>query len=282
MNSIPVDRLQNKTSTGLQIKFFRVDDNEENVEQVAHRDDHYIFFLLKSGSGSLKVDAQDVAVTGNQLFYILPTQVHYRIKTDRAEGWFLAVDVSLIAPDLRDAFERQISLQVPCKLTKQELKQYSGLLNVLHQESVQRRNDKYYLQIIHSLTQSFLAMAASSYSSVEKIEHTPTRSAELVRQFKDLVTAYAHTVKSPSTYASKLNVSLGYLNETVKKATGSTVSYWIGQEIFSEAKRLLNYTDADVKEIAYELGYADSAYFIRSFRKLSGLSPLGYRKLGEK
>jgi len=75
---------------------------------------------------------------------------------------------------------------------------------------------------------------------------------------------------------------LGHLNETIKKATGSTVSYWIGQEIFSEAKRLLNYTDADVKQIAYELGYADQAYFVRFFRKLSGLSPLGFRKLGQK
>ena len=75
---------------------------------------------------------------------------------------------------------------------------------------------------------------------------------------------------------------MGHLNETIKKATGSTVSYWIAQEIFSEAKRLLNHTDADVKQIAYELGYADQAYFIRFFRKLSGLSPLGFRKLGQK
>jgi len=185
MNNIPVDQLQNKTSTGLQIAFFKAEDNQENIEQVAHRDDHYIFFLLKSGSGSLKVDSQDVIVTENQLYYILPTQVHYRIKTDRAEGWFLAVDTSLIAGDLRDTFERQFSLQAPCKLNKQEFKQYSFLLNLLHREYVQRKNDKYYLPIIHSLTQSFLAMAASSCTSVEKIEHTHTRSAELVRQFKD-------------------------------------------------------------------------------------------------
>ena len=277
MNSIPVDQLHHKTSTGLQIASFRPDDNQENREQIAHRDDHYIFFLLKSGSGSLKVDYQDITVSGNQLYYILPTQVHYRIKTDRAEGWFLAVDVSLIAPDLRDAFERQVGLQVPCQLNKQELKQYSILLNLLHKESLLRKNDKFYFAIIHSLAQSFLAMAASSYSAQEKNRPAHTRSAEIVRQFKDLVAAQARTSKSPSAYASKLNISLGHLNETIKKATGSTVSYWIGQELFSEAKRLLNYTDADVKQIANELGYADSAYFSRFFRKMSGLSPGGFR-----
>lgn len=275
MNSIPIDQLQHKTNTGLQIAFFRPEDNEENAEQIAHRDDHYIFFLLKSGSGNVKVDAHDVLITGNHLFYILPTQVHYRIKTDRAEGWFLAVDTSLIAPNLRDAFERQSSLQVPCKLNKKEVKQFSILLNLLHSQSVERRNDKYYQQIIHSLAQSFLAMAARSYSAPEKPDPAHIRSAELVRQLKDLLTAHSHNIKSPSAYASKLNVSLGYLNETIKKATGSTVSYWIGQEILNEAKRLLNYTDADVKQIAQELGYAHPAYFSRLFHKLSGVSPLG-------
>ena len=32
MNSIPVDQLQKKTSTGLQIAFFKADDNQENIE----------------------------------------------------------------------------------------------------------------------------------------------------------------------------------------------------------------------------------------------------------
>jgi AraC family transcriptional activator of pobA len=282
MNSIPVDQLQNKTSTGLQIKFFKPNDNDTAIAQIAHRDDHYVFFLLSSGSGNLKVDSQEVNISRNHLFYILPAQVHYRIKTDRAEGWFLALDPSLIPPDLRAVFEHRLSLQAPCKLSNKELKQYSTLLNLLHKIAIERKDDQYYLPLIHSLAQSFLAMAASSYHVMETIEHTGTRSAELTRHFKDLLTTHSHTVKSPSVYASMLHVSLGHLNETIKKATGSPVSYWIGQEILSEAKRLLNYTDADVKQIAHELGYTDYAYFIRSFRKMSGLTPLGFRKLSQK
>lgn len=282
MNSIPVDQLQNKTNTGLQIKLFKAEDNDAAIAQIAHRDDHYVFFLLSSGSGSLNVDSQEIIVTGNQLYYILPTQVHYRIKTDQAEGWFLAVDTSLIPPDLRDVFEHRSNLQVPCSITKHELKQYSALLNLLHKMTLERNDDPYYLQIIHSLSHSFLAMAASAYQAIETIRNTSTRSAELTHLFKDLLSAHSHTIKSPSAYASMLNVSLGHLNETIKKATGSTISYWIGQEILSEAKRLLNYTDADVKQIAHELGYTDSAYFIRFFRKMTGLSPLGFRKLSQK
>jgi len=59
--------------------------------------------------------------------------------------------------------------------------------------------------------------------------------------------------------------------------TGSTVSYWIQQELFTESKRLLYHSDAAVKEIAHELGYRDHSYFIRSFRKACGSSPSKFR-----
>ena len=79
-----------------------------------------------------------------------------------------------------------------------------------------------------------------------------------------------------------LNISTGYLNEAIKGVTGSTVSYWIRQEVFTEAKRLLYHSDAAVKEIAYELGFSDHSYFIRSFRRAYGLTPLKFRSLNRK
>jgi AraC family transcriptional regulator, transcriptional activator of pobA len=281
MNSIPVDQLQNKTSAGLQIKVFRSGDKQQNTTETlgAHRDDHYIFFLCINGSGTLKVDFQDIVIKPRQLYYILPSQVHYRIKTKSAEGWFLAVDTSLVSADLRDVFQNTLNVQVPRTLTDYELKQYANLLGLLCNEFIERQNGQYYLQISHTLVKSFLAMAASTYDYLETTENKHSRSTELAHQFKNLLAEHSHTVKSPSEYASKLNVSPGYLNEVIKKVTGSTLSYWIQQEIFSEAKRLLYHSDADVKQIAHELGYTDHSYFIRSFRKACGLSPLKFRML---
>jgi AraC family transcriptional regulator, transcriptional activator of pobA len=283
MDSIPVDQLQNKTNTGLQVKAFKTDDEpRQNQRYNVHRDDHYIFFILKKGSGTLKVDFQDIVITAGHIYYVLPSQIHSLVKGDRAEGWFLAVDTSLIATDLRAVFESRLNLQLPCKLSKYELTQYENLLGVLHNEFTQRQGDQFYLSIIHALVQSFLGMAASSYNSLDTIENKHTRSAELARRFKNLLSKNIKTIKNPSGYASMLNISTGHLNETIKGVTGSTVSYWIQQEVFNEAKRLLYHSDADVKEIAYELGFSDYSYFIRSFRKVCGLSPLKFRSLYRK
>jgi AraC-like DNA-binding protein len=281
MKRIPVDKLQNKTSTGLQIKSFGPGDKQEHNAKTseAHRDDHYIFFLLTNGSGTANVDSQDVFLTSGQLFYILPSQIHFQIETHQPEGWFLAIDTSLIQPDLRDVFEGRLNLQAPYVLTDYELKQYSSLLKLLQEEFMERKNEKFFLPIIHALVHSFLAMAASSYSSVISEDDKHNRAAEIARQFKGLLIEYSHSIKSPSAYAAKLNVSTGYLNEAIKKVTGSTVTYWIQQEVFCEAKRLLYHTDIDVKQIAYELGYTDYSYFIRTFRKACGLSPSKFRAL---
>jgi len=44
-----------------------------------------------------------------------------------------------------------------------------------------------------------------------------------------------------------------------------------------EAKRLLKFTIRPAKEIAFELGFDDPAYFNRAFKKYSGLSPIAWR-----
>lgn len=284
MKTIPVHQLQEKTSTGLEIKVFKLGDKHPHQPDSggAHRDDHYIFFLLTKGSGALVIDLQDIVLTAGQLYYISPSQVHHRIKSNGAEGWFLAIDIALIPQEFRDIFEHRQTLQAPCNLTDYELKQYSTLLNLLSEAYTARRGDNFYLPIIHSLLQTFLAIAASNYNAVQSTENKHTRSAELTSQFKNLLAVHSHTLRSPSAYASKLNVSLGHLNESIKKVTGATVSYWIQQEIFSEAKRLLYHSDIDVKQIAHELGYTDYSYFSRSFRKASGMSPSGFRMLGRK
>jgi AraC family transcriptional activator of pobA len=283
MRSIPVDHLQDKTNTGLQVKAFKAYDESPNDQNYdVHRDDHYIFFVLKKGSGILKVNFQDVEVTAGNIYYVLPSQIHTRVKANHAEGWFLAVDPALIAADLRSVFESRLDLQFPCKISEYDLNQYDKLLSLLHTELIQRKRDQYYLAIIHSLAQTFLGMAASNYHDLDMIENKHRRSAEIVRNFKNLLSTNIKKLKKASDYAAMLNISAGHLNEVIKGITGSTVSFWIQQEVFNEAKRLLYHGNSDVKEIAYELGFDDYNYFIRSFRKVCGLSPLKFRSLNRK
>jgi len=279
-----MDQLQAKTNLGVQIKKFLPDESFDRKARFmgAHRDDHYIFFLLKKGSGSLMIDLQDVRLMAGQLFYILPAQVHHHIKPRRATGWFLAVDTSLVPAEWRNVFEGKLSLQLPCTLQPALLKQYDCLLNLLQERITGKNSARFHTPVIHALLKSFLAMAAGSYDDLPKVNLPLSRPAELSRQFKILMAENIRTIKSPSVYSARLHVSHSYLNESVKRITGFPVRYWIQHQVMLEAKRLLYYSELDVKQIAYELGYDDPSYFSRFFHKAAGMSALEFRALYRK
>jgi AraC family transcriptional activator of pobA len=279
MKNIPLHILQDRTNSGLQVKKFNVNDrcSYEIDPMGAHRDDHYIFFLLKEGVGKLMIDFNEIQLLGGMLYYVLPTQVHHRIRNVGVDGWFMAVDLSLITQDCRNVFESGLLLQRPYELNEVQLKQCDKLMVLLYEKYKEPDTNPFYVPVIHALLQSFLAIAAGFYNEHSGFNLKVSRPAELSGQFKNMLTAELRSIKSPSDYAARLNVSESYLNEVIKKTTGFPVSYWIHQEVMTEAKRLLYYSQLTVKEIAHTLGYADHSYFSRLFRKLSGTSAIAFR-----
>ena len=65
---------------------------------------------------------------------------------------------------------------------------------------------------------------------------------------------------------------------TLNKYGKATPNDIIKDRIILEAKRLLAHSDLNVKEIAYDLGYDDPAYFNRLFAKVSEIAPAEFRK----
>ena len=56
----------------------------------------------------------------------------------------------------------------------------------------------------------------------------------------------------------------------------SPINYLIERRI-REASKLLRSTDRSITDIAFDVGFSDSNYFSRQFRKAVGLSPRQYR-----
>ena len=278
MKDIPVHQLKERASSGLEIRRFVAGEVPKKDDPLgAHRDDHYIFFVIEEGTASLMIDFHELTFHNSSLYYILPGQVHHRIRNDVCNGWFIAIDSLLIAPDYRNVFETQLLLQQPFILSHEQLRQCSNLLCLLHEKYLENKPGPFYLQVVHSLLQSFVGIAASCFSEFSDQQFLMSRPVQLSQQFKKLLAGNIRQVKSPSAYASMLHVSETYLNEALKKVTGFSVSYWIQQEVLLEAKRLLYYSQMNVKEIAHALGYSDHAYFSRLFKKAEGTTPLLFR-----
>ncbi|MGX7025264.1 PocR ligand-binding domain-containing protein [Vagococcus hydrophili] len=78
---------------------------------------------------------------------------------------------------------------------------------------------------------------------------------------------------------SEINhISLSYLSRLLKKEFGEPFNKFYPRLKIEWAKDLLQHTDKNITEISDSLGFLDTSYFIRSFKKFEGISPLKYKK----
>lgn len=105
-----------------------------------------------------------------------------------------------------------------------------------------------------------------------------SRPGSVASEFETLLTASAGAVRSVRACAERLGVSVSYLSEAVKAATGRTPGELIRQARVHEAKRLLLRTELSVRQVAGRVGFGDPAYFCRFFRRETGASPGDFRR----
>ncbi|MEG0769792.1 MAG: AraC family transcriptional regulator [Ruthenibacterium sp.] len=82
--------------------------------------------------------------------------------------------------------------------------------------------------------------------------------------------------------AELAHVNKYYLVHTFNKEYGITpINYLIDRRI-RESKYMLSNTNHSLSQIAHVLGFSSPSYFSQSFRKLTGMSPMEYRKRSQK
>ncbi len=79
-------------------------------------------------------------------------------------------------------------------------------------------------------------------------------------------------------YAEKCHVSLSWFIRSFKSYTGITPMQYILSARMANAQSLLESSEYTISEIASIVGYDNSMYFSRIFRKQTGMSPMEYRK----
>lgn len=100
---------------------------------------------------------------------------------------------------------------------------------------------------------------------------------DIIRQFNLLVENHYKKQHSVKFYADQVNRSAKTLSNLFALYNNKSPMAIIQDRILLEAKRLLLYTDKSSKEIAYELGFEDAAYFSNFFKKNTAVSPSDFR-----
>ncbi len=79
-------------------------------------------------------------------------------------------------------------------------------------------------------------------------------------------------------FGEQFHLSEKYISRYFKEHFHITLSQYVTYLRLEHAKQMLQETDISVTEVAMQSGYQNISYFIRSFKKTYGVSPLKYRK----
>lgn len=105
----------------------------------------------------------------------------------------------------------------------------------------------------------------------------PSMDEIYFQKFLDLLGSHYKTEHLVDFYAKEIHITPHYLTLIVKKLSGQTVSDFIYQLLFSEAKILLQQPEISIQQIAEQLRFSDQSAFGKFFKRKSGISPKEFR-----
>ncbi|MBS7232323.1 helix-turn-helix domain-containing protein [Flavobacterium psychroterrae] len=241
-----------------------------------HRDDFYNFFVLTKGKVIMKCDMIDVKISAPGIIVVKPFQIHSpKFVSPDSSGYYISVAPFLVPDNCASVFENMKIANQVNKLDKLQKKDIMETVLLLHRAFQNTTSNK--TAIVNGLFSALVYRFVNIYSEAnQSASELKNQSTLIYSNFKKLISGSTF-LETPSYFAAKLNITTSHLNYCVNISTGKSVTYWLQNAMILEAQRLLYYTENDVKEIAFTLGFEDHTYFSRLFKKITGETPLTFR-----
>jgi AraC-like DNA-binding protein len=250
-----------------------------------HDHNGYEIYYLLSGTRyyfihdrAYKVDKGDLVLINKGVFHktgYCDSLMHERILINFDETYIrdllrLSVDV-----DLLQAFHQNKNI---VKLPKTEQTAVERLLfNIIKEARGKDSGHESYVRLAMGELLIFInrkAMHTRPIDSVQ-IDHMQGKVSEIQ---KYLNIRYKNKITLGS-ISEKFYISPFYLSRMFKKTTGFTFIEYLNSLRIREAQQLLKESQLNVSEIADKVGYENQTHFGRVFKKMTGMSPLQYKKM---
>ncbi|TPD67057.1 helix-turn-helix domain-containing protein [Flavobacterium microcysteis] len=248
---------------------------ERHIEE-PHKHDFFSIVLFEKGEGKHTIDSIEYEIENSQVHLLFPGQLHkwdiksgtigYQLMAERtffeqfAPYFRFSITEYQNHPVFRLADATFNSLLYEFKAVKEELQKTDAQNHIIYLRAA----------IIASIVSS---EAEQLLSTLKAYESNPR-----LAKFNTLVDQFFKEQKQVTFYANELHVSANYLNTLCRKHLKTSATQLIQQRISTESKRLLSNTNLSIKEIAFELGFADHAYFSNFFKSQTGMTPSAFRE----
>jgi AraC family transcriptional regulator, transcriptional activator of pobA len=268
-----------------------VRDSMGSLEDDAHSHDFLLLNYYERGGGSLRLAGREWHVRTGDVYLVAPGEVVGAGKDAQAladtESWavFFPVEVfgsqapgaflswrthPLLYPFVRGSEHGVHRVNVPAA----DRPSWSARLSALDAELRERR-DGYTEAVLAHLT---LLLVEVSRLAADVVGDLRVRDQPFLADVFAFIERHYGEPISLRDVARSVNLSPGHLTTVVRRATGRTVLGWITERRMTAARHLLATSDLSVADVGGSVGYGDPSYFVRSFRRAHGTTPLEWRR----
>lgn len=188
-------------------------------------------------------------------FYISSNQSERTLYTTNSNGFAILRTLARKAAEAGGASVVKID-----EITKESIQRYDNARSGTELEAAQK-------DMLIELTQAVAdAKMGSKYSPV--IRDT----------LRYILANYTQDITLPQ-LAARHHISNEHLSRLFKKEIGDTITDYIANLRVKKAAELLKSSELSISEISMYVGYPDSNYFVKKFKKRYGMTPSTYRRL---
>jgi AraC family transcriptional activator of pobA len=244
-----------------------------------HRKDYYHLVFVQRGGSRHWVDMTPYVLKENALYFSSPGQLQVKEKLLPMWGVSVAFTREFLALQPNEVLAQLPLLRNPQNghellLTPADVAFVEDLLAKLETEC--HRPGEWQQRMLSAYLTVLLTYLSRLYTEQFPGDE-PSADRLLLQKYRARIEAHFREWHEVGAYAALLHISAGHLSEVVKAQSGKPAIAHIQERLVLEARRLLFHTPQSVKEIAYDLGFADASYFSRFFKRETGLTPAGYR-----
>jgi AraC-like DNA-binding protein len=244
----------------------------------------YIKILYLPADYKLRVDFACYETRQSTLFFISPNQYLELEEAGEESGYFIFYNRDFYCIQIHDQevacdglLFNNIRNMPKVELSEDENTFLGGLFKEMIQEF--NLNDSSLEEMVRTYLKQLLIRATRSWKRQHLSSDVTDQQSDLefFRKFTRLVEEHYKSKHTVADYADFLCMAPKTITHKFNRLRLPQPNEVIKNRIILEAKRLLVHTSLTAKEIAYDLGYNDPAYFSRLFMHKTGESPSGFR-----
>ncbi len=288
---LPVYDIAQFQHSGNELDFYANDfkshlKEHDRLVLLPHRHNFYMGLLFSAGSGTHDIEFNHYVIAPGRVFMLGPGKVHTWDLSDDIDGYIFFhtkefYDLSFTYEKVENyPFFSSLRNSPLITLKKSARKKIEPIFKEIVEEY--RGNELMKFKKLSSLLNILYIELSREYLPEKMRAKQNLPYLAKVQQLENLIDKNFVDVKSPGKYAKLMFVSEKHLNRMVKVSLNKTTSDLITERIILEAKRLLVFSEKTIAEIIIELGYTDSAYFFRFFKKKTALTPTAFMEMFRK